>query len=80
MTQWTNRRSLRVQPLSTSTAISYSLTAQEGGVAECAQGTAGNAVDALGRLAEMLEGKGLLTTAEVQQVFQIYAYESAEDE
>lgn len=65
---------------STASAVSDTLTERDGGVAERAQATADNVADALGRLAEALEDKGLLTAAEVQQVFQIYTYEPAEDE
>ena len=60
--------------LSTATAAERELAAQEGGIAEQGRNTAENAVAALGRLVEVLEDKGLLTTGEVVAILELYGY------
>lgn len=79
MTMWKPSWRPGKAAVSTASAVADTLTDREGGVAERAQATADNVADALGRLAEVLEGKGLLTANEVQQVFQMYAYEPSDD-
>ena len=63
----------------TTAETAEALIENDGGVAERAQSTAENTARALGRLVETLHEKGLLTTDEVQQVLDLWAYEVADE-
>lgn len=79
-TLWKNSWRPGKTHLSTAVAAEHSLIEEDGGQVENAGNTARNAVSALGRLIEILHEKGLLTTDEVQNVLDLYAYEVAENE
>lgn len=80
MTRW--KRNWHNSPAQKTTAdvIAYVLTDAEGGAVERAETIAENTAEALGRLAEALEDKGVFTTDEIKTIFQIYGFEPVEDE
>lgn len=80
MTKWRETWASGARLKSTSEVIYRNLCENDGGVAERAERMADNVADALGRLAEALENKGLFTTDEIKTIFQIYGFEPVEDE
>jgi hypothetical protein len=80
-TQWKIRfYSTSDRTYSTADAGEMALSSDRDGVAERAESTADNTLQALCRLVEMLHGKGILNTAEVQHVLVLHAYEPVGDE
>jgi len=66
--------------LSTSRVIGRELLERDEGVAENAMLTAENTANALGRLVEAMEDKGIFTSNEIQEIFQLYGFYEVDDE
>lgn len=60
--------------MTTSDAISSTLLECDDGVAENAMLTAENTANALGNLAQALEDKGIFTSGEIKEIFQLYSF------
>ena len=80
MTRWKETWSSGARLKSTSEVIASELCEVDGGVAERAERTAENTAEALGRLVEALENKGLFTTDDIETIFHIYGFEPEDDE
>lgn len=81
MTRWKYTWGRAAALKSTAAVVEDTLSNHSGsGVAERALELSEQIAAALGRLAETLEDKGVLTTREVQTIFEVYAYEPVEDE
>lgn len=80
MTRWKRHWHPTAGLQSTRYVVASTLCDVEGGAVERAETIAENTAEALGRLVEALENKGLFTTDEIKTIFQIYGFEPVEDE